>query len=202
MPQELSITFSLGQGPAADDKQGTTPVSASDVPIYEFDAKPRFGASQNSPSEGTLSLSPTPLNPESISNGRSPIVPSGVTFRPRLRLAVPGSAPKLKTRQLWEGTVTEVRNGGFAAVLRDRTKLGNPDEQASFDFDYTEISPEDLQFINPGSSFYWVIGNELTAGGQVKNVSMLQFRRVPAWTQRRLDRVTERARRLRASFQE
>ncbi len=202
MPQELSITFSLGQEPATDGKQSTTPVSAPDVPIYKFDATPRFGANQLSPSEGTLSLPPTPLNQESVSDGRSPGVPCGATFRPRLMLAVPGSAPRLKTRQLWEGTVTEVRADGFAAVLSDKTNPGTPDEQASFDFDNTEISPEDLRLINPGSTFYWVIGNERTVAGQVKNVSMVQFRRLPAWSQRRLDHVADRARRIRDSFQE
>jgi hypothetical protein len=88
------------------------------------------------------------------------------------------------------------------AILSDKTNPGNPDERGSFDFEYTEISPDDLRLINPGSTFYWVIGNERTVAGQVKNVSMLQFRRVPAWTQSRLDRAADSARRLRESFRE
>jgi hypothetical protein len=86
--------------------------------------------------------------------------------------------------------------------LQDKTNPRNPDERVSFEFDRTEISPEDLPFINPGSSFYWIIGNERTAAGQVKNVSMLQFRRVPAWTRRKLEQVADVAHRLRESFQE
>jgi hypothetical protein len=202
MPQELSITFSLGQVTASDNDQGTIPLVVPDSPIYNFDAKPRVGANQVSPSEGTFSFSQTPSEPESLPESRDPRVPTGATFRPRLKLAVPGRAPRLKTRQLWEGTVVEVREGGFVAVLTDKTNPASPDEQASFDFDNTEISPDDLRLINPGATFYWVIGNERTVAGQVKNVSMLQFRRVPAWTQHRLDRAADSARRLRESFQE
>jgi hypothetical protein len=91
-----------------------------------------------------------------------------------LRMSLPTN------RQLWEGTVTEIMPEGFVAVLSDRTNTGNPDERATFDFDNTEISPEDLKLVALGSSFYWVIGIEHTIGGQVKNISMIQFRRVPA----------------------
>jgi hypothetical protein len=173
-----------------------------DGPIYEFDAKPRFGASQISPSEWTFSSSQVSLETDSLSSTRNPAIPTSATVRPRLKLAVPGRDPKLKTRQLWEGTVTEICNGGFMAVLRDRTNPENPDEQGAFEFDNIEISPADCALISPGSTFYWVIGSESTIGGQVKNVSMVQFRRVPSWTQRRLDRAADRARDLRATFQE
>jgi hypothetical protein len=117
-----------------------------------------------------------------------------------LRHSIAGRVPRLKTRQLWEGTVTKIGEEGFAAILNAKTNPRNPDEQVMFEFDRTEISPEDLPLISPGSSFYWIIGNEQTAGGQVKNVSMLQFRRVPAWSERSLARVADRARQVKALF--
>lgn len=202
MPQEWSITFSAGQEPAGNGNQDTTPAIAADSPIYEFGATPSVGANQSSPSEGTFSPPQASVGPPSLTESPNPVIPSGVTFRPRLKFAVPGRSPRLKTRQLWEGTITEVLNGGFMAVLSDKTNPRNPEERVSFEFDRTEISPDDLRFISPGSTFYWVIGNERTVAGQVKNVSMVQFRRLPTWTQRRLERVADRARRLRDSFQE
>jgi hypothetical protein len=202
MPRESSTTFSAGQRPASDNSQDTTGVVVPDSPIYEFATKPRFGASQSSPSEWTFSSSQASPETDSLSGTRNPAIPTSATVRPRLNLAVPGRDPKLKTRQLWEGTVTEIQNDGFIAVLRDRTNPENPDEQGAFEFDNIEISPADFALICPGATFYWVIGSESTIGGQVKTVSMVQFRRLPSWTQRRLDRTADRAHDLRASFQE
>ena len=65
-----------------------------------------------------------------------------------------------------------------------------------------EISPADLPLISDGASFYWTIGSQVTRAKNVVSVSFLEFRRTPAWTQRRLDRAAERARNLRLSIQE
>jgi hypothetical protein len=130
----------------------------------------------------------------------NPTIPSGAALAPRLNVAVPGKAPKLRTRQLWEGTVIQLRDTGFVAVLTDKTNPSNPDEQAVFDYD--EISSEDRRLIELGASFYWTIGNEITVGGQLKNVSMVQFRRLPLWTQRKLADVRTRARHLEQSVRD
>jgi hypothetical protein len=203
MPQKSSITFSAGQKPASDDNQNTTVVVvAPDVPIYSFHGDLRFGASQISPSEGTFFSSPAFLQTDSLADTRNPTIPTSATVRPRLTPGVPERDPRLKTRQLWEGAVTEIHDGGFMAVLSDKTNPGNPDELGAFEFDNAEISAADSELIRPGSTFYWVIGSETTLGGQLTSVSRLQFRRAAAWTQRRLDRAADRARSLRASFQE
>jgi hypothetical protein len=107
----------------------------------------------------------------------------------------------LQTRQLWEGTVTEVLSKGFVAVLADKTNPTNPDEYATFDFENVEISKDDLTLLGPGATFYWIIGREKTSGGTVKNVSIVQFRRVPAWTRSALSAAVERAKSIRALFQ-
>ena len=202
MPQESSITFSPGQASPADANQVTTSAFTTDNPIYEFGAALSLGANQSAPSEDTFSPAQPSTTTASLTENADPAIPRGATFRPQIKFAIAGRNPRLKTRQLWEGTVTEVLESGFAAILRDKTDPSNPEEQVSFEFDQTEISPEDLKFVNPGSSFYWIIGNECTAAGQVKNVSMVQFRRMPTWTQRRLQRAADHARRLRDSFQE
>jgi hypothetical protein len=160
-----------------------------------------IGATQPSTTDSTFSIAQNALGTSALPDVASPMIPSGATLRPRLKLGV-GHAPSLKTRQLWEGTVTDVGKGGFIAVLSDRTDRNNPDEQATFEFDKTEISPDDELLLKPGASFYWIIGNEQTVAGQVKNVSMIQFRRVPAWTDHALEIAAKRARLLRESFQE
>ena len=82
------------------------------------------------------------------------------------------------------------------AILSDKTNPSNPEEQASFDFEDSEISPEDVKLVQPGSSFYWILGSELTVGGEVRNVSVVQFRRVPAWTKQKLAEAEAKAKQL------
>ncbi len=202
MPQKSSSTFSPGQTKVSSSVPVTTPPVGFEGPIYQFLATP-LGASQVPAPPGTAaSISPVSSARATSTERADPVIPSGVTFPPLLKFGVPGRAPRLKTRQLWEGTVTELGDNGFVAVLTDKTNPNNSDEQVTFDFDNTEISPEDQKLICPGSSFYWIIGNEQTLAGRVSNVSMVQFRRVPAWTERRLARAADRARRVRDSFME
>jgi hypothetical protein len=202
MPQESSSTFSPGQAKPSSRDTAATPSANFENPIYQF-VPMSLGASQVTPSPGTTaSPTPIPSGHSTSTENVDPNIPSGVTFRPPMNIGAPGRSPRLKTRQLWEGTVTELGDKGFVAVLTDKTNPNNPDEQVTFDFDNTEISPEDQKLVCPGSSFYWIIGNERTLAGQVKNVSMLQFRRVPAWTERRLARAADRARRVRESLLE
>jgi hypothetical protein len=202
MPQKSSSTFSPGQTkPGSGGPVTTLPVGFGG-PIYQFVSTP-LGASQVPLSPGTAApTSPVSSGSPTSTGGVDPIIPRGATLPPLLKLGIPGAAPRLKTRQLWEGTVTELSDNGFVAVLSDKTNPSNSDEQATFDFDNTEISPEDQKLVCPGSSFYWIIGNEQTLAGQVKNVSMVQFRRVPAWTEGKLAREADRARRVRESFRE
>jgi hypothetical protein len=200
MPQRLSITFSPGQKQTSNGFSTTSDV-VSDSPVYDFQPMATSGASQLSSSLRATASSPSILTSIATSVVNvEPEIPSGAILPPPLKPAVPGRVPRLKTLQLWEGTVTELREGGFVAVLSDKTNSSNPDEQAVFD--NSEISPGDHALIMPGSSFYWIIGAENTFGGQVRNVSTVQFRRVPVWPQKRLERAAERARHLRESLRE
>jgi hypothetical protein len=128
-------------------------------------------------------------------------VPLSATLRPRMPTVTKGNGPSLQIRQLWEGTVTELRDDGFVATLSDRTKPSNPDEQAVFEFEYVEVSDDDRHLISPGSVFYWTIGTERTPAGQVKNVSSVEFRRSPAWTRGALANASTRASHLKGWFQ-
>jgi hypothetical protein len=102
--------------------------------------------------------------------------------------------PVLETRQYWEGTVTDVRDKEFVAVVRDRTNRGNPDEEVVIDVD--EVAPIDRPLITEGALFYWFIGPQRTPAGVQNNLSSLRFRRMPNWTSSALRRAEQRARDL------
>lgn len=104
----------------------------------------------------------------------------------------------LKTLQVWEGTITGLDEQNFTATLRDLTKPSNPDEQA--EFARIEVSEDDQELLTLGSTFYWVVGTERTPGGQKRNISTLQFRRLPPWTDNALRRANERAALTRSLF--
>src|SRR5258708_4894257 len=184
MPEESSTTFSTGLESTNDTSLISTALPVPSSPLFEFGpASATIGASQNSPRIGASTFAPqTQSQDSSLEQAGSLPIPKKATIPPRLKLAGIGRSPRLKTRQLWEGTVTQILDNGFVAVLSDKTNSISPEEQATFQFESTEISPEDRRLISPGASFYWIIGSERTRAGQIKNVSMLQFRLLPLWT--------------------
>jgi len=105
---------------------------------------------------------------------------------------------RTKPLQQWEGTVLDVRDGGFEAILRDLTAPQRADERAAFSFD--EISGEDRRLVARGAVFYWFVGYEMTPSGQRKLVSALRFRRLPAWTRSEIAAVEQEANELAAFF--
>jgi len=152
MPQKSLITSLPGQEKAASSGSATTSLAVADSPLFEFPSRPNLGGQQSSQWLGTGAFASPVLSETAISAEKfNPAIPCGATLRPRLRLAISGRTPVLKTRQLWEGTVTEVRDVGFVAILSDKTNPRNPAEQATFEFDNIEISPEDQKLISPGS---------------------------------------------------
>ena len=109
-----------------------------------------------------------------------------------------GPVSTLRTKQLWEGTVIACENGRFTARIADRTNPTNPDELATFLLE--EVSPDDQGLISPGASFYWIVGTEQTPAGQVKNIAVLNFRRLPRWNKSSFRKAKERARHVLSVF--
>jgi hypothetical protein len=97
-------------------------------------------------------------------------------------------------RQVWEGTVVKRLEDSFVARVIDQTKPTNPEEQVTFSFD--EVSADDLGLVTEGASFYWRIGTERSPAGQVKNVSLINFRRLPQWSNASMDRAERNAKEL------
>jgi hypothetical protein len=101
---------------------------------------------------------------------------------------------RFQVLQQWEGVVTRIAGDWFEADLRDLMNPKNPMEVAELPF--AEISPADKHLIGPGCVFYWVIGYETRAGGQISRMSEIRVRRAPRWTRRKLDALKTRAREL------
>lgn len=143
---------------------------------------------------------------ESVSEivpGNAPATPSGddgltliaVRTAPRL-LPVPMdsqgvSADTLIPLQAWEGAVLNVGLDSFIARLVD-TAGEHPDEEIELSKD--ELSPFDLDLLEPGAIFYWTIGyrQQLPVGAR-ERVSRIRFRRLPAWSSAELTAARERA---------
>lgn len=101
--------------------------------------------------------------------------------------------------QQWEGIVsTEPSDGEFSAVLRDLTSPVRPEEQATFSID--QVPPPDRKLAVPGGVFYWAIGYEDSPTGTRRTVSLLRFRRLPAWTRSDMRRIAHEVERLKRVF--
>jgi len=108
-----------------------------------------------------------------------PIVPTPRAPRP---------ADIFQSLQEWEGHVIERLEDSFRAHLTDL--FGNePEEQAEISLE--EIAAEDLKYVTLGAIFYWNIGYLTKATGTRMNVSVIRFRRLPAWTEKELKKLDD-----------
>jgi hypothetical protein len=102
-----------------------------------------------------------------------------------------------KLLQQWEGVILEVHKDYFSSKLRDMT--GNaPGEEAEIAFD--EISEVDLDLVKPGAFFYWSIGRHTSKSGQQTRSSLIIFRRLPAWTDKEIERANKRSEEISAKL--
>lgn len=116
---------------------------------------------------------------------------------PRLR---PMQPPReaLLTLQSWEGVVLAVDDDVFTARIADMANK-TPDEEVEIPI--AELSPFDIELLEPGAIFYWSIGyRQRLPQGTRERVSRIRFRRLPAWSRSDLRRARGRAEDLRAEF--
>ena len=128
-----------------------------------------------------------------IGRGRAPL-PVG------LPIALPRSTqaqPHFHALQKWQGTVSEVTGSTFTARLLDLMEASG-EEVAEFDLE--EVSVGDHGLVEPGAVFYWSIGYRTEPSGSRSRTSVLVFRRLPAWSDKDLQRADSRASELRNSF--
>ncbi|MXW42843.1 MAG: hypothetical protein F4138_00550 [Acidimicrobiia bacterium] len=105
--------------------------------------------------------------------------------------------PLFTALQKWQGTVSQVTDSTFSAVLLD---LLEPSVEEVAEFDLEEVSRGDLDLIAPGAVFYWSIGYRTEPSGERSRSSVLVFRRLPAWSEKDLQRATDNAKELRNNF--
>lgn len=95
--------------------------------------------------------------------------------------------------QKWEGHVVSVSESEFTATLIDLTRPGVEEEAV---LDLTELSEDDLPLVQPGAVFYWSVGYRVEQSGERSRSSVIWFRRLPAWTEKDIERARRRARDL------
>jgi hypothetical protein len=194
-PKESFDTFSRGQNEPSKNIVSTTAAASSGHPVFEYASTSALGAYQPTSQQGSTAAPPldsAKLSTSTETENFRPEIPRGVAIPPKFKPIRPGRNASLLTRQLWEGTVTELRDdGSFLAVLADKTEPGNSDEIAAFSPE--DVTDDEVKLVKVGSPFYWIIGSERTPTGVIKNVSMVRFRRMPTWTQGKLKRAAELA---------
>lgn len=92
-------------------------------------------------------------------------------------------AVRFQKLQEWEGYVTKVANDYFCARLIDLTS-GDLVAKEEAEFPLTDVSRDDRELLVIGAIFRWLIGYQRHGRGPLQRVSQIQFRRIPAWTER------------------
>lgn len=104
-------------------------------------------------------------------------------------------------RQEWEGYVVEINATEFTARLFDLTaEASHEEEEAQIPLE--EVSEADLQRMQIGSLFRWVIGIRRSARGQKERVSLIVFRDLGAMTKRDEEAGKAWAAKIQAAFGE
>jgi hypothetical protein len=99
--------------------------------------------------------------------------------------------------QQWEGYVSDVDfdSRTMTVRLKDLEPNGNPHEEIA-ELDLDDVDPDDMELVQLGGVFRWIIGYRDQPFGKRERVSSLIFRRLPAWTKPDLDAAEVRAERL------
>jgi len=113
---------------------------------------------------------------------------------PLIRLTPGSPERRFHVLQQWECVVDGIEGDSFTADLLDLTDPSKPREIVEIPL--IEISEADLALLLPGAVFYWILGYEITRGGQKRRVSEIRARRNPKWSQRAIDAVTKRGEEL------
>jgi hypothetical protein len=88
----------------------------------------------------------------------------------------------------WEGVVLDVLEDSFTARLVD---IDEPSQYEEAEILNTSVSDQsDLDLIKPGAIFFWSIGRRVE-GRRSEQVSLIQFRRLPVWTETEIKKAKQ-----------
>lgn len=110
------------------------------------------------------------------------------------------NSQKLNLRSLtpiaeWEGYIHEVKgNEFFVKMVNINTKQSIPEDLATFSVN--DVSEHDLKLLNKGAYVRFILGRERLPSGEIRNVSQLFFRRLPAHSRKDFDRAKQKAKDL------
>jgi hypothetical protein len=192
MPPKSQITFLIGQRSKTFYDEITKSRLLFDLGISL--ASSDTDEAENQSSNSMANQSET--SPQAAASTQT--VPRSVRVQPEVPEVPHVTGATLQIRQLWEGTVTEVRGQAFVAVLTDKTQPNSPDERV--EFERFELRNEDRSLVEPGAMFYWMIGTERTASGQVRNISTIELSRLPLWTRSSLKAACDKTERTKQWF--
>jgi hypothetical protein len=164
--------------------------------LFEFGLPLSYGNEAEADQSDTLNQSESAAL--SVQEGSADPVPLSVKVGPEQPQMSKEAGRTLLIKQLWEGTVTELRDETFLAVLNDKSRPDTPAEQV--EFESVELRQDDWPLVAPGAVFYWMIGTERTPSGQVRNVSNIEFSRLPVWTRSSLNAASEKGSRVEQWF--
>lgn len=92
--------------------------------------------------------------------------------------------------QSWEGEVTDVLQDTFRARLVD---MNDPVAIEDAEIYFSSVTDQDdLKLIKKGAIFFWAIGTRIERRRR-EQVSIIQFRRLPRWTQKELSESGKQA---------
>ncbi|MFW5700919.1 MAG: hypothetical protein ACOCWM_04440 [Cyclobacteriaceae bacterium] len=93
------------------------------------------------------------------------------------------------TLQSWKGIIVELKDDCFIAELQDLTNGGTNE---IVEIELLSVSPDDLNLVSVGASFYWSIGYKMNYG-QITKESIIRFQRLIEWDSDDYDQATDRA---------
>lgn len=107
---------------------------------------------------------------------------------------IPQTAKKIRdiafrSLERWEGVVDELKgNEIFVRLYSD--SIPNYHETAVLSTN--DVDPDDRELLVPGGVFYWSIGYRDGPSGR-ETISVMRFRRLPAWDEKRLNKIRREA---------
>jgi hypothetical protein len=139
-------------------------------------------------------LQPAATDVNKVSDTARPI--SRSMPAPVLRKAPPVLVSKRKVQllQQWECIIHSVNDKTIECEMHDLTDESRPVELAEIYID--EFHEFDRRLLTEGAVFYWSIGRETSALGQVRKYSELRVRRMPELSTQRKKEIARRAQNL------
>ncbi|MCY3715805.1 MAG: hypothetical protein OXG92_04975 [Chloroflexi bacterium] len=95
----------------------------------------------------------------------------------------------------WEGYIDQVNgNEFFVKMVNINTNKSVPEDLATFSV--SDVSEHDLKLLKKGAYVRFILGRERFPSGEIRNVSQLFFRRLPAHSKKDFDRANRKAKDL------